>query len=116
MHACTCTLALSLRALLLAGVGLLIIGVAVMGYLLNKYNFDIRVVAIGVDYFQVLAIFANARVKWPAAIKELFRILSALYVRARLCVCAPVRVQQPAAPPPPAHCARRVVAPRPAAT
>lgn len=81
MHACACTLALSLRALLLAGVGLLIIGVAVVGYLLNKYNFDIRVVAIGVDYFQVLAIFANARVKWPAAIKELFRILSALYVR-----------------------------------
>lgn len=49
----------------------------VVGYLLNRYNYDVRMVSVGVDYFQVLAIFANAKVAWPPQIKELFRLLSA---------------------------------------
>ena len=33
-------------------------------------------VSIGVDYFQILAMFGNANVPWPAAILTLFRIMS----------------------------------------
>jgi hypothetical protein len=32
--------------------------------------------SIGVDYFQILAMFGNANVPWPAAILTLFRIMS----------------------------------------
>jgi hypothetical protein len=34
-------------------------------------------VSIGVDFFQVLAIFANLKIAWPPAIRTLFQILSA---------------------------------------
>ena len=41
----------------------------------------------GVDYFQILAIFANSRVMWPPLIKEIFHLMSVfnfnLEVRAR---------------------------------
>ena len=45
--------------------------------MLNKYDFDVRLTAIGVDFFQVLAVFGNAKVQWPQQIKDLFRLLSA---------------------------------------
>jgi hypothetical protein len=35
-------------------------------------------VSIGVDYFQVLAMFGNAKVSWPPAIVQLFRLMSSL--------------------------------------
>ena len=35
-------------------------------------------VSIGVDYFQVLAMFGNAKVQWPPAIVSLFRLMSSL--------------------------------------
>ena len=31
---------------------------------------------IGIDYFQVLAMFANSRVQWPTYIKDVFHLLS----------------------------------------
>jgi hypothetical protein len=34
--------------------------------------------SIGVDYFQVLAIFGNAKVSWPPAILTLFQYMSSL--------------------------------------
>jgi hypothetical protein len=34
-------------------------------------------IAIAIDYFQILAIFALSKVQWPAAIQELFHVLSA---------------------------------------
>jgi hypothetical protein len=37
---------------------------------------DFAFVSIGVDYFQILAMFGNANVKWPPAILTLFRIMS----------------------------------------
>ena len=38
---------------------------------------NIALLATGVDYFQVLAFFANSRVSWPPMIKDLFTIRSA---------------------------------------
>jgi len=48
-----------------------------VGYYLNRSKINIALIAIGVDYFQVLAIFAMSRVSWPPMIVELFHILSA---------------------------------------
>ena len=45
-------------------------------YILDKRNFNLAFISIGVDYFQVLAIFASVDVEWPAAIKAIFRLLS----------------------------------------
>ena len=46
-------------------------------YLLNKKNINIAFLSIGIDYAQVVAIFASAKVPWPPALKNLFQILSA---------------------------------------
>jgi len=51
--------------------------VAMGGFYLNKRQVNIAVVSIGIDFFQVLAIFATAGVKWPPVVLQLFRILSA---------------------------------------
>jgi hypothetical protein len=48
-----------------------------MGFMLNQKQVNIAVISIGVDFFQVLAIFAQARVKWPPVVKELLHVLSA---------------------------------------
>lgn len=45
------------------------IGAAIIGYVLNAKQVNLAFVAIGVDYFQVLAIFANSRVQWPQMMK-----------------------------------------------
>lgn len=42
--------------------------VSTIGYLLNKHNVNLAFVSIGVDYFQVLAMFANSRVAWPPGV------------------------------------------------
>jgi hypothetical protein len=42
-----------------------------------RRKINIAFIAIGIDYFQVLAIFANSKVKWPPQIRELLHILSA---------------------------------------
>lgn len=46
------------------------------GYMLNRKNVNLAFVSIAVDYFQILAMFANSRVAWPAAMLELFHMLS----------------------------------------
>lgn len=51
--------------------------IACAGYLLNKRQVNIAVASIAIDYFQVLAIFAQARVAWPPAVRELLHVLSA---------------------------------------
>lgn len=45
-------------------------------YGLNSKKVNIAFVSIGVDYFQVISMFANSHVTWPEAIKQLFYILS----------------------------------------
>ena len=47
------------------------------GYFLNKKSVNLAFVSIGVDYFQILALFATSRVTWPATIKEIFTLMSA---------------------------------------
>ena len=46
------------------------------GYFLNKKSVNLAFVSIGVDYFQILALFANSRVEWPPFIKDLFHMMS----------------------------------------
>ena len=43
---------------------------------LDKRKFNLAFISIGWDYFQVLALFADADIKWPAILKTLFRMLS----------------------------------------
>lgn len=49
-------------------------GIAV--YVLKKKKVDMAVVAIGIDYLQVLSLFASADVKWPNALQVLYSSLS----------------------------------------
>ena len=45
-------------------------------YWLNTKKINLALVSIGVDYFQVLALFAGSRVAWPGFIREFFVLLS----------------------------------------
>ena len=62
---------------LIIGFILLVVAAVGLGVFLNKRGVNVAVISIGVDYFQILAIFSNANVQWPAPIKSLFQILSA---------------------------------------
>ncbi len=64
-------------AALFIGFILLIVFICGGAFQLNKKQVNIAVVSIGVDFFQVLAIFAQSRIKWPPVIKELLHVLSA---------------------------------------
>lgn len=48
-----------------------------LGWFLNQKQINIAFLTIGLDYMQVISIFASTRVNWPPQMKELFRILSA---------------------------------------
>ena len=47
------------------------------GYALNRKKVNLAFLSIGVDYFQVLAIFATSKVDWPPALQKLFQAMSA---------------------------------------
>jgi len=64
-------------AALFIGFILLILVAGGIGFMLNKRQVNIAVISIGVDYFQVLAIFSQSRIKWPPIVKELLHVLSA---------------------------------------
>ena len=64
-------------AMLVIGFILLVAAAAGLGVILQRKQVNIAVVSIGVDYFQVLAIFSQSKIKWPESIKELFHVLSA---------------------------------------
>jgi hypothetical protein len=64
-------------AALFIGFGLIILAAAAIGWFLNRKNVNIAFLSIGVDYFQILAVFANAKVQWPDTLKQLWQILSA---------------------------------------
>jgi hypothetical protein len=64
-------------AMLFVGAAFLLVIGAAGAYILNKKKINIGYISIGIDFFQVLAMFGNSKVKWPAAIRELFHILSA---------------------------------------
>jgi hypothetical protein len=63
--------------MLIIGFILLIAFAAGLGVFLQKKQVNIAVISIGLDYFQVLAIFSQSKIKWPPAIKELLHVLSA---------------------------------------
>ena len=48
-----------------------------MAYWLNAKNINLALISIGMDWAQVVAMFARTRINWPALVKELFQILSA---------------------------------------
>ena len=52
------------------------IAACLAGYVLNRKNVNMSVVTIGVDYFQVLALFARSKVTWPESLRAFFRIMS----------------------------------------
>ncbi|MFN3496733.1 MAG: hypothetical protein ACK40L_19735, partial [Hydrogenophaga sp.] len=52
------------------------IALCVVGYILNKKQVHLAFLSIGVDYFQVLAMFAKSKVGWPRTLVRLFRIMS----------------------------------------
>ena len=62
---------------LFIGFIILVVFMCGVAFQLNKRQVNIAVVSIGIDFFQVLAIFSQSRIKWPPVIKELFHVLSA---------------------------------------
>jgi hypothetical protein len=62
---------------LVVAMGLILVAMAGGLFYLNKRQVDIAVISIGVDFFQVLAIFADLGVQWPPAVLNLMRFLSA---------------------------------------
>merc|ERR1711871_1453206 len=53
-----------------------IIGALCGSYILNSYNFNMAFISIGVDYFQVLALFSRAKIRWPTVLKALLNFFS----------------------------------------
>jgi len=62
--------------LVLVGCALAVVICLVGAYELDKREFNLAFLSIGVDYFQVLALFASADVRWPKALLMLFRAMS----------------------------------------
>ena len=58
-------------------VALVIVLLIAAGYWLNKRQINLAVISIGVDFFQVLAIFAQSNVRWPPQVLALMQVLSA---------------------------------------
>jgi hypothetical protein len=59
--------------------GLVIAGLVAMviaGYIIRKMKISVGLASIGVDYFQVLALFANSKVPWPPLCKQVYRMMS----------------------------------------
>jgi len=55
---------------------LAIVFMCVGGWWAQTKKINISILSIGVDYFQILSIFASLRVKWPSWVKEVLQILS----------------------------------------
>jgi hypothetical protein len=62
---------------LFAIAGAVMVFAIALAYFLNSNKVHMALVSIGVDYFQVLAIFAQSKVVWPPQIKALLNMLSA---------------------------------------
>lgn len=54
------------------------------GYILNSRQVNVAFLSIGIDYFQVLALFARARVRWPNILQDLFKFMSAFNLNLEL--------------------------------
>jgi hypothetical protein len=61
-----------------------VVGAIIMGKVLSNARFNLAFISIGVDYFQVLALFAYAKIKWPQEIKQLMMYFSIFNLNADL--------------------------------
>ena len=61
--------------LVIVGFVLGIFFLSIGGYILDKRNFNMAFISIGVDYFQVLALFSSVDVAWPPLILYLYRVM-----------------------------------------
>ena len=59
-------------------VGIICFVFAALGgaYVLEKKSFNLAFISIGVDYFQVLAMFATSKIVWPDELRKIFSLLS----------------------------------------
>eukprot|EP00947_MAST-08B_sp_MAST-8B-sp1_P000313 g313.t1 len=55
---------------------LAVVGVCIGGWFLNKKNFNVAFISIGIDYFQVLALFARSEIQWPDLMRKFFEFCS----------------------------------------
>ena len=61
---------------LVAMAALCLVVLGSVGYLLNKKKVSLAILAIGVDYFQILSIFANTKAEWPELIVKIYDFFS----------------------------------------
>jgi hypothetical protein len=52
------------------------IGALALGWVLQRKEINVGLTSIGIDFFQVLAIFAQTRIEWPQAILDIYEALS----------------------------------------
>ena len=62
--------------LLFATFAILVVLIVIGAYVLNKKKMNMSFISIGVDYFQVLSLFRNAKTKWPPQLLTFFRLFS----------------------------------------
>ena len=62
--------------LILVGMVLVIIIGCAGGYYLQDKDVNVAFISIGIDYFQVLSVFARIKIHWPDWIKDLIRAMS----------------------------------------
>ncbi|KAG3110379.1 hypothetical protein PI125_g10068 [Phytophthora idaei] len=66
-------------------IGFICLGVAsIVSYLLTRKGVSLGLLSIGIDYFQTLSIFGNARISWPSSLINLFSTLSAFNLNLEL--------------------------------
>jgi hypothetical protein len=58
-------------------IGVAIVFIAAIGYFLSKYDINIGLVSIGIDFFQTLAVASNSQVPWPPQLQQVFLFFSA---------------------------------------
>jgi hypothetical protein len=70
--------------LIFAMFGVAIVGAIVGGKVLSAKRFNLAFISIGVDYFQVLALFAYSKIRWPPLLKQLMMYFSIFNMNADL--------------------------------
>ena len=58
----------------LMGVGIVLMCIG--AWWMEDKNINVAFLSIGIDYFQVLAIFARIKISWPYWVKQILEILS----------------------------------------
>ena len=75
----------------------LVIAALVGGYVLEQKRFNLAFISIGVDYFQVLAMFATSKIVWPEQLRAFFNLLTVFNLN--IDIATPARLFRIFAPP-----------------